>query len=123
MGERVLNVTVPGYPSALTRVYAHCARGGPAGAVAVLALNYDGKGGLDVHLPFPTLPRLEYVLSAPDLRSPSIMLNGDVLRPGSGGTISVPDGRKVASGSSLLHLPARTYGFFVLPDAGVAACQ
>lgn len=61
-----------------------------------------------------------------DLESSSIFLNADILPMAveSDGSLpaSFPAGRYISPSGADLIVPALSYGFVVLPDAGVAAC-
>jgi hypothetical protein len=102
-------------------VYAHCAskRYGANGTVTVFAANPSPRVvTLKLCPSLPVAPRMEWVLTAPgaDLASMTPVLNGDTknpLRVAADGSLPPMDGRFFNSGS-MLTLPPRSQGFFVL---------
>lgn len=112
-------------------VFAHCAAAPFAGngSVTVFAINVSEEPqDLDVSGVSATVPRVEYVLTAPggDLSSFTPVLNADsaALRLNDDGSLPPFAGAFVAAGGAApLTLPPRSQGFFVLLDAGAPACM
>lgn len=118
-------------------VYAHCApsstNSGQPGAVTVMAVN-PTESAITLTLtdsatgqPITTLPRLEYVLTAPNgnLSSTTPILNGNAaapLRINDDGSMPPFQPNAVTSGASVLTLPPQSQAYFVLTAAGAAAC-
>lgn len=119
VGHGVLRVE--GDESSDALVYAHCAseRYGANGTVTVFAANPSPRVvTLKLSASLPVTPRMEWVLTAPgaDLASMTPVLNGDKenpLRVAADGSLPPMDGRFCNSGS-MLTLPPRSHGFFVL---------
>lgn len=120
MGTRVLNASTD---ETLVRVYAHCARDVPGGlALAVINLA-DTALALDFGN-FGKGERIRYALQAEALDSQQITLNGRVLDLDEG---SLPPLEGVSAqtrdaDASRAWFPGLSYGFFLLPQAGIEAC-
>jgi len=114
MGTRVLD---PGAePDATLRIYAHCMKDGPGG-VSVVALNIDKSSEHVI-----TLPAGErYALTAPELLSESMMLNGKPLQAAEDGTLPAVTGQQTKAGEQ--KLPPASITFFTVRGAGNAACR
>jgi heparanase 1 len=128
VGATVLDVQPTGDP--LLRAYAHCARGGPSGAVVLVVSNLDRARAVDLAMDpiFPIATEADaYELSSDDLASSEVRLNGGApLVPSADGSPPPLDARSVAKGSDgSLHVrfaPA-TYGFIVVPGAAASVCR
>jgi len=130
VGPGVLSVKGDEATEAL--VYAQCAVSqefGKNGTVTVFATN-PSSAPVTLQYSIPTLPRFEYVLTAPnnDPSATTPVLNGDTaspLRLESDG--SLPRMDPVFCGQIGCHetitLPPLSYGFFVLLEAGAAVCK
>ena len=92
MGETVLDPGVPIAPG--LHVYAH-GRRDAAGGVALMALNTDRQVERVVTLPVPSQ---RYTLSADDLQTAKVKLNGTLLRLGSGGVMPALSGIETPPG-------------------------
>lgn len=138
--KRLMGPTVLDVQSASPDVtaYAHCTRAGAVGAkpgaVTLLLVNF--KADADAQLSALRLggedllargARHEYLLTpgtAGVLNSTVSNLNGRPLAVSAKGAYPTLEPKVVADGAgSPLVLPRQSYGFVVLPDAGVAACQ
>lgn len=113
MGTRVLDAG-PVQPG--LHVYAHCQRG-VQGGVTVLAINLR-----------TALARIEvtgkpevYALTAGELQSRTVMLNGKPLELGGGDTLPVIEPAQHTT--SRLTLAPTSISFVTLPDAGNPACR
>jgi hypothetical protein len=119
VGSGVLRVDGDAGSDAL--VYAHCAseRYGANGTVTVFAANPSSRVmNLKLSSSVPTTPRIEWVLTAPgaDLAAMTPVLNGNdgkPLRVAADGSLPPMEGRFCNTGS-MLTLPPRSQGFFVL---------
>jgi hypothetical protein len=121
MGTRVLQV--PARAGAETaRVYAHCQRGGRAGAVTVLVLNLDEDEPFDLVLSDLGLtpPAEVYAAGAAALSSGEMVLNGSPLAVSADGTL--PALVPVAHREPILTLAPASWAFAIFPHAGMAAC-
>jgi heparanase len=115
MGTRVLD---PGpFQSPSTRVYAQCAKDSNGG-VALLLLNLDRTAEQVLQ---PPLAGERYTLSAPDLLSKTVSLNGVELKIGTDGALPQITGSRFKAGA--LSLAPLTITFIVLPDAKNAGCM
>ena len=129
MGPRVLAVATEAGPHArrqaaspTPRVYAHCTPGRP-GAAAALLLNIDPARALVFRFPDFAGQRAEvYRLTAPDLASKTILLNGAALATGDDGA---PPALTPAAGDGTGSFPIApaSYAFVVFPEANAAACR
>lgn len=115
MGTTVLDARVPVEQG--QHVYAHCLRGTPGG-VAVLAINNDPAAPRTLTLP---VEGERYTLSAQDLQSEEIELNGTTLALGEGDALPAMEGEAFAAGEVTLEPATITY--LALPGAANPACQ
>ena len=129
IGTGVLAVAPPADPALLA--YAHCtprqAPGYTAGAVTLVVLNLDRTSAVSLPLASlaPSGDALVYELSAPDLASSEIDLNGTALAVTAAGELPPLAPRtqtRGADGSLDVTFARATYGFVVLPGASAAAC-
>jgi hypothetical protein len=113
MGTRILDAgpIEPGL-----HVYAHCQRG-VSGGVTLLAINLlDRKGRISVDGPAEI-----YALTATDLQSRTVLLNGVALELGPGDEI--PQTIPVRQRSGAVALAPTSSTFIALPDAGNPVCR
>lgn len=99
------------------RIYAHCmkqARGG----VVLLALNTDEK---EEHNLEERVSGDRFTLTAPDLTSTIVMLNGRELKANPNGPLPSIQGQPFRAG--LVRLPPRSITFLTIPSAGNNNCQ
>jgi hypothetical protein len=118
MGTTVLNPAAKAQLSAANvYLYAHCLSNHPGG-VAVLIVNADRQQPFHATIP---LAGVRYTLTAEDLQSPSVQLNGKTLQLDDAG--SVPDliGAKQPAGD--LTVAPTSIEFIAIPTANNAACQ
>ena len=117
--RRLMGTTVlqPGAsPSPDLHLYAHCLRGVPGG-VALLAIN---ASSLPQTLDIPKASQ-RYTLSAQQLDSRSVQLNGRVLELQSDDTLPAMNGAKAPSGK--MTLESQSITFLAVPEAGNEACS
>lgn len=115
MGSVVLD---PGIPNEQNlRVYAQCMVG-HKGGVTFLAMNLDTKRE---HTLTISLPADRYTLTAPDLTSTSVLLNGVALQARADGTVPEIKGQKVAAGD--LQLAPASITFLAVPSARNKSCM
>ena len=115
MGTTVLD---PGpSPSANLHLYAHCLRDQPGG-VALLAINADKDADQMLHLP---VSAERYTLTAADLTSSTVDLNGKLLELGPADDL--PLLRGVALHSGTVSLAPASITFLAFPRAGNASCK
>ncbi len=115
MGTTVLD---PGpSPSANLHLYAHCLRDQPGG-VAVLAINADQESGESLQLPTGAE---SYTLTASELMSPTVDLNGKRLELGPDDAIPAVRGRAVHSGK--IQLAPASITFLTFAHAGNPSCR
>lgn len=77
----------------------------------------------EIDIQLPGKRELYLLTSYPGLlTSRDVFLNGQVLRVDATGNILTPLTPEVQS-SGAVQLPATSYGFVVLPDAGLSACS
>jgi len=115
MGDVVLD---PGVPEGQTlRVYSQCMTG-HKGGVALLAMNLDTKQEQTLAIP---LPGERYTLTAPDLASTTVMLNGVALQAAADGTVPEIKGQKVKAGT--LQLGPASITFLTIPSAKNKSCM
>jgi hypothetical protein len=107
MGETVFDC---GTAKAGLRVYAHSLRESPGG-IALLALNTDRTQERTLNL---AVPGTRYTLSAKELQTQSIMLNGAPLRLASEGALPALVGEPFAAGT--LRLPPGSITFLATTD-------
>ena len=116
MGPRVLDTGVPIAEG--RHVYAHCLKGTPGG-VALLAINNSAQA---VALQWAGAPDAQlWQLTAPTLRSRSVLLNGQPLALGADGQLPATPSQPLAGGATTLA--AHSISFVALPNAGNAACR
>ncbi len=115
MGATVLD---PGAsPAAPLHVYAHCLRGQPGG-VALLAINTDRDSSHSVEL---GVPWERYTLSARQLESRTVLLNGTPLELGANDAVPGLSGVRTVAGE--VTFPAASITFLAVPGAGNAVCK
>ena len=114
MGPIVLNPGPP--PKTDLYIYAHCMRA-RAGGVTVLAIN-AGATSQDLDAP---LPGKRYTLTAKELESTAVQLNGRELQATSDGALPPLDGVSFRRGR--LRLTPTSITFVAFPEAGNKACQ
>jgi hypothetical protein len=115
MGTAVLD---PGTsPSANLHLHAQCLRGKPGG-VAVLAINADKTAAQTLAIPTGAE---RYTLSASDLQSSQVELNGSELKLGAGDALPQLKGQTVHTGQ-VTFAPA-SITFLALPKAENASCR
>lgn len=113
MGTEVLDA---GVDKSGLHTYAHCQRGNPGG-VTVLALNLqDTTETIRVSGPAGL-----YALTAPELQSRAVALNGATLEVGEDDTLPAITPKRV-DGKSISLAPT-SINFITLPEAGNPACQ
>jgi len=115
MGTVVLDSGATGGPS--LRVYAECMKG-HKGGVTLLAMNIDPTQEQTLTIP---LSADRYTLTAPDLASTTVLLNGVTLQPGQDGTLPEIKGQKVKPGA--LELAPASITFLTMPSARNADCM
>jgi hypothetical protein len=115
MGTVVLNPGTADAPN--LRVYAQCMKG-HKGGVTVLAMNTDTKQ--EQTLTIPTMAN-RYTLTAPELTSQSVLLNGIALQAGEDGTVPETKGEKVNAGT--IQLAPTSITFLTIPSAGNKSCK
>jgi hypothetical protein len=114
MGTGVLDPGPAATPGLYT--YAHCLRGQPGG-VAVLAIN---TGEAPAIMTLSTAAD-RFTLTANELQSRTVMLNGEVLEPRGDGSVPRLRGRSQSAGQT--SLPPTSISFLAFPDAGNPACR
>lgn len=115
MGTVVLDPKLPKDQS--LRVYAQCAKDGKGG-VTILALNLDTAHEQPITLP-KAAQRL--TLTATDLASEKVMLNGVELKAAPDGTVGPLKGESVGKGT--LQLAPASITFLTIPSAHNPACK
>jgi hypothetical protein len=124
MGTAVLDVQVAD-PEGLVRAYAHCTRSGAPGsgpgAVTLVAINSSRTDAAAFQVPgASTAGAQAYVLTASDLGSKVLLLNGMPLSAAADGS---PPPLPPAPLGGALALPPLSYAFVVLPNAAAPACM
>ncbi|MDE3104468.1 MAG: hypothetical protein KGK08_04770 [Acidobacteriota bacterium] len=114
MGTTVLDA---GTSNGGLRVYAQCLRGAPGG-VAMLVLNTSTTDARTLQLP---LASERYTLTAPELQSTHVLLNGHELTVGADNALPALPGLRTASGS-VPFAPA-SITFLAVRGAHNSACQ
>lgn len=127
-GHRVLNVTNSLEPGRSVRVYAHCVNEFAdhhydRGDVTILAVNINATSNVFFNLT-GTLKGLaadQYLLQAQDgdVTSQNVLLNGNLLQMIDDTTLPKIEPLSV---EQPFHLPAWSYGFFVIKNAKMAIC-
>ena len=113
MGTVVLDA---GSPREGLHLYAQCLRGHPGG-VALLAINNSRTDRSEITLPTASV---RYTLSASNLQSASVMLNGKPLKLDPNDDLPEINGRATAAGP--MHFAPATITFVAIPEAANAAC-
>jgi hypothetical protein len=98
-------------------LYAHCRRGARAG-VALLAINTSRTEAAALRLP---AANERYTLSADDLQSADVRLNGTTLELGPNDDLPALAG--VATPPGAIELPPATITFLAIANAGNPACD
>lgn len=127
VGTSVLDADSGG--DALLRFYAHCTRAGApdqsSGAITLVVVNIDPSTGVELDLDaFGGDQADVYLLTSDNLASTSIALNGTTLVEASDGSLpALTPAHAARSGGALrVTFPPASYGYVVLPGAGVPAC-
>jgi heparanase len=115
MGTRVLNPGIATNPA--VRVYAQCMKDS-RGGVSLLVLNTDSK--IEYSLQSP-VPGERYTLSAPDLLSSTVLLNGSGLKATTDGEVPMIKGQSVKQG--VLRFAPLTINFITFSGARNAGCM
>lgn len=115
MGQVVLDPGTPG--TGALRIYAHCAKG-KKGGVTLLALNTDTQDEKTLTVP---AAGQRFTLTAPELASTKVLLNGVELKAASDGSVPVLDGQPTAAG--VVKLPPASITFLILPAVRNKSCQ
>lgn len=115
MGTVVLDPRASGDPN--LRIYAHCMKGS-RGGVAVLALNTDREKTQAIRLPAAAD---RFTLTADDLTSASVQLNGKQLHVSSDGSLPAIAGERVPAGK--VELAPASATFLTIPSAGNPGCR
>ena len=115
MGTVVLDPGVAAGPS--LRVYAQCMKG-HKGGVTLLAMNTDAN---EEHKLTIALHADRYTLTAPDLTSSTVLLNGIALQAGQDGTLPKMKGQRVKPGT--IELAPVSITFLAMPYARNAGCM
>ena len=115
MGAVVLDPGVPKDQS--LRFYAQCMIG-RKGGVALLVMNIDPK---QEHTLMIRLPADRYTLTAPDLTSTSVLLNGVALQAGADGTVPEIKGQRAEAG--VLQFAPASITFLTIPSARNRGCM
>jgi hypothetical protein len=115
MGTVVLDAGTP--KGEALRVFAQCSKGGKGG-VTVLALNTEGTKEEFLTLP---LDAERFTLTATELTSDRVLLNGSELKAGVDGTVAALKGAHVDAG--VLRLEPASATFFVIASAHNPACK
>jgi hypothetical protein len=112
MGTTVLDAgSVPG-----VRLYAHCLQGVPGGVAVIAIATGSGETALEVPESW-----VRYKLTAHELTSRTVELNGNELALGDGDALPAITGTRVKAG--VVSLPGRSLTFLAFPGAGNAACK
>jgi hypothetical protein len=99
------------------RIYAHCMKG-TKGGVALLALNTDTKSARTLSIP---VSAERYTLTATDLGSENVLLNGSALQAEKDGSLPLIKGKRVEAGA--LELAPQSITFLAMPSARNASCK
>jgi hypothetical protein len=114
MGSGVLDAGPS--PGADVYAYAHCMKG-QAGGVTALAIN---AGAAAAAIELATTGE-RYTLTADELQSRAVRLNGEILETAADGAVPRLRGRSVSRGP--LALPPTSITFITFPGAANAACR
>jgi heparanase len=115
MGTTVLEAGAPIQEG--LHLYAHCLRGTPGG-VALLAINNSRTRPTSISLPAGAD---RYTLSAEQIESPGVRLNGQELRLGSNDQSPDLKGSRIPSGP--VELAPASITFLALAEAGNGNCR
>ena len=115
MGTGVLEVGASTGPN--LHVYAHCLRGVPGG-VTILAINADRTAAQSLDVP---VKGERYTLTAKELTSSSVDLNGRQLMLGKNDTLPELEGK--VTGAGLVEFSPASITFLAIAGAGNAACR
>lgn len=115
MGTVVLKPSASANPS--LRLYAQCLKGSKGG-VTLLALNIDTKADQTISIP---VAADRYTLTASDLASDQVLLNGTKLQAAPDGSLPAIDGKRLPAGS--IELAPESITFLTLPSAHNKSCQ
>jgi hypothetical protein len=115
MGTAVLDAGVPIREG--LHIYAHCLRGTPGG-VALLVINNSRTQTTSIALP---IEADRYTLSAEQIESPTIRLNGQDLMLGSDDQLPDISGKRIAAGS--VQLAPASITFLAMAGAGNGGCR
>jgi hypothetical protein len=115
MGTTVLDAGAS--PSPSIHLYAHCMKNHPGG-VTLLAINLSRTTPQTLNLPEKSV---RFTLTAADLMSHSVLLNGKDLQLAADGSVPTPIGLPVNKGT--LTLPAASITFLTIADANNSACK
>ncbi len=115
MGTGVLEAGIQTGPD--LHVYAHCQRGVPGG-VAILVINADRTAAQSLDVP---IKGERYTLTARELTSPSVDLNGKQLEMGKDDTFPKLEG--VTTRAGLVEFSPASITFLTVAGAGNAACR
>lgn len=115
MGTTVLN---PGQTKEESlRIYAHCMKG-TRGGVALVVLNTDTKSARSVSIP---VSGEGYTLTATELASEKVLLNGSALKAEKDGSLPAIQGKRIEAGT--LELVPKSITFLTMPSARNSSCQ
>jgi hypothetical protein len=115
MGNVVLDPGASADPS--LRIYAHCASS-PKGAVTILATNTDTTREQTIALP---VAGERFTLTASDMTSTTVLLNGTELAAASDGSVPPIEGKRIEAGDLVLAPASIT--FVTLPAARNNNCR
>ena len=115
MGTKSLDPNIS--QSSGMRVYAQCMKNTPGG-VAMLVLNVDKSDAHSLTLP---IGGQRYTLSAPDLLSKTVLLNGDELKVAADG--KVPEYKGEGFKQGVVSFAPTTISVITMPNAGNASCK
>ena len=115
MGTTVLDAGVA--PSNSVHLYAQCMKD-RSGGVSVLALNLSRTDSQLLRVPEKAM---RYTMTAPDLLSRTVQLNGNELTLSASGDVPTLSG--IAAPKGEVHLPAASITFLTFAGAGNPACK
>jgi hypothetical protein len=99
------------------RVYAHCSAGGK-GSVTILAMNTDAEHEHELMLPQAAL---RLTLTAADLSSGDVLLNGTALKAESDGSVGTLKAEAVSAG--IIRLQPLSVNFLTVQSAHKRSCR